>query len=733
MLVVGVALLAAACSGSSGTSEPREPEEPSGVGDDPAPADGVAPESTAADGRADGTAAPDEVPQALGRPLGFDREVFEVPVPASVDDAVSPFRNTLDLVQAGVDAGIWDEVDGIRATLSVVMGELSPDAIPALVELPRFHYSEVVERAVELVDDPTVDDERRAELARLTAFFTAEELTLVEVPVDSVAGAAIETRGDEESATGRSRGAVVVPVAFAPSGPHPALQTSCVRPQEVTVYAAAATGSAVCYTEYQRGDDIILVADLPSSLDISERVFDLIDRAREGYRAISGYELQPVSMLVSPNLSPATGKYAEGEVLAHVASAGSSTCRVAMFASDTLATGTPHLDLTIVHELWHCIQGLWDGRFSGNYFVEEGGADYFAYEVLGQLCTGPQIALGHALDSNTVAGSLLKTDYDGWFFWAYLAEHAGLDPSSISNAHEEIKGGAGTQEVLQARLDDLPSRLNEFYVRLVGPGLACGFRGQQVTSTIVVSQPGPLELGVTDAWVGTRYNLSYEAGKRYEQQGDDGGPLGMANDSKRSSEDGWVVVEEVVLTDCTKKENLYVVPSPPQMGASPVPRKLEVTAAKPGGCDPCVIGTWSLDIGSFERMMESIGGGQDLSIDGTYELTFEPGPPDGSLVYRDARTLAITFPQTGGDFGYSITGGGTATYQNDGQQMSTSGYADSGQVAGIGIPVSQPFENTGDGGAPYTCELDEMTIQVNDQVLTAARVPATPKGTPYFS
>jgi hypothetical protein len=297
-----------------------------------------------------------------------------------------------------------------------------------------------------------------------------------------------------------------------------------------------------------------------------------------------------------------------------------------------------------------------------------------------------------------------------------------------------VFNGADVEATLTGVISDLPTVMNEFFVRLVGPGLACDVKGSKFTSEIPVDQKGPVELVVQSVWHGTRYQLKYAEKKLYEQHAD-GGPIGMAEIDKRPAPDAWVTTRPKVRTECTDGETWMVVVSPPTAGSSAVePRVLEIDAAKPGGCDPCVVGGWSMDIQSFEEYMETLSQGQNIDIAGTYTMNFGFGPPEGQLEYSDDRDIEISFPGTGSALAIRLDGSGSGTYSATGDRVSTNGYSDSGTASITGVPAgaSSPFANSGDGGAPYTCEGDDLTIVVNGSPLYATRTPATERGPAYF-
>ncbi len=696
----------AACSGSSDDAGEPLPSNDSSVSDDIVGSDDEAGTDDAEigdeSGGEDGTPPTSTIFAGV---LGFDREHFDVPVPDEPDELHGTFADAGEVIDAGVDAGVWTEAEGVRAILSVVMGELPASAIPALNTMQRNLYGDAVERAADLLESHSLTADVEADLSRLTQFFVADELP--------------ETGSSLRNAPVGLRSVATT-------------TTDC-GINEANEFSAAP--ALLCYQTHTNGDDQVLIPIHDDAVDIADHVFELIHRARSGYEGYTGFKLQPIRLLVSIDAAPPDADVPTGTVLAHVASAHSGRCRIAIFSTETLATGTPHLDHTIAHELFHCIQDFWPDFPESSKFTSEGGADYFAYQLLG-LCTAEQIELGANLDTHTAENSMLDATYHSWFFWAYLAEQGHLTPQQIASVHENIAGGATVTDALKAAVSDLPAVINEFYARMVGPGLACGFQGSAFTGTpITVDQKGPVQLR-PGLWQGTRYKLEYAKGKLYKQTDDGSGPIGMVDFEKRGDRGSWVVTEPEVRTKCQESETWIAVVTTPEVSpSSDLPHALEVDRADPGGCDPCVVGTWSIDLATFSDYFETLSAGQEIEIAGTYTLNFGPGPPEGNLQFSDQRDIAISFPGADASgLAVRLAGGGSATYQASSTHMSTSGYADSGTASILGGPVtaSSPFSNTGDGGVEYTCDDDLLIAQIDGTPVYANRTPTTPKGTPYF-
>jgi hypothetical protein len=669
--------------------------------------------SVAAEDQSDGSEVGDQS-GAVGR-LGFDAEVYEIPPPAGLFDGDESFPDAVSMIDAGVEAGVWTEADGVRAVISIVVGELPPEAVPAFDELPHSSHREILERAKLLLEDPTVDDAVRADLARLTDFFFSDTYADTQLASEE-SSTEFDSNGEQRVVLAGARGFVEQTGACSSGASQVA---------ELQVFGA--TDTSVCYqVVLNAAGDAIWVPILPDAVDFSDDIFAVIEQARAGYVDLAGSELPKVQLFISTRPSPPdTGDPQGGAFDAHVISSFSTSCRVAVFATDTFFASGQEARFVIAHELFHCIQATWQGAISDK-FTEEGGADYFAYRLLGE-CVATQVALGQALDTKTANGSLLDVDYEGWFYWAFLDEQGYLSPQAIAQLHQAVSEGTPVSEGVSAAVSDLPSVMNEFYVRLVGPGLACDFQGSEVTDTKTVKQKGPIEL-TASLWQGTRYKLDYKKKRLFEQENKGPGRIGMAKFDSRSDEGDWVVTTPEVRTRCAEDEPWIVVVTALD-AASSSSNVVEVTEVSDGVCDACLIGQWDLDMGAVGAVFDKNIPGQSVDVSGSWIFEFGAAAPGASTaIFTEERN----FQMAAGPLVVEQSGTGSGQYTADENTFVVSGYSSTVVASAAGF-TSVPFELLGgDGGAAYECEGDSLAYSVGTDAWFASRIPSTPKGEPYF-
>lgn len=730
---MAIGLLVLGCSGGSdGDGKPVTSTEASADAESDAGATVADSEVTTGDASSDEDAPVEQTPIEVVQ-LGFTVDRFEVPRPGPRSDVVVlldegddegeptgdesavdaaelaafdalPYDDGQDLLDTGIEAGTWTEVEGLRAILSVLLGELPADAIDGFDELRRASHGRLIDRVVEVLDDPAVDAAERADLARLASFFLDDEFPGVPAEDWDPARPTGLRRIEQQRGSG------------------------CQQVEESIHFKAPDT--RLCYVRYTNdaGDIVYVPTDEAISVD-PDAVFEVLEIARTGYRELAETELPPVWVLLSTNELPVKPDQPDRLTWGHALGGGprGGVCRIALFAArETHAT--LRMNMLIAHELFHCIQDRWPG--SGlDEMTTEGGAEYFSYKLLGDC---DPVRWGPQLDRDTARGSLLQQSYPGWFFWAFLEDGGQMSVQEIAQLHRDIAGGVPIDRAVNSAVPDLPATLNEFYVRLIGPGVACGYKGSFFTDTITVSETGPIE--VREAlWYGLRYRLEYSKGIHFEQRDGGAGPIGMAPDDDSRSESGWVKFATDVRPTCKDDDTWIVVPGS-ATDDSIEEREIEVFTADDANCDPCMLGTWQLDLDSIENLFRTLGGGQlppgtDLEISGSWAIAFSAAA-DGTTTFEDRRNVLIAASFNDASVGITIDGNGIGSFTSTGDSVDLIDIVDTAEATLEGF---SGFSSSTDSAAfTYICDGNALSFQVEGQTLQADRVPPIPEGDPYF-
>ena len=478
-----------------------------------------------------------------------------------------------------------------------------------------------------------------------------------------------------------------------------------------------------CFTVYENDDgDRIYISDEQAADGelVAGQVAGMLETARSGFDQLAGTPVPKVDILISPRASVG------GDDLGHAVNS-KRPCRVAIFAPDGFFTAD-NVDFTLAHELFHCVQGVWDGEFGSDQLSEEGGADYFAWKLTGSCAD--QIDWGSTLDQKTAKGSLLDLSYAGWWFWAYLDENRGVSSQSIASLHQGVKLGTPIPDGLEGLVGDVPAVVNEFFVRLVGPGLACELKGNTFTEEepIMIAEEKVVDLAA-QLWQGTRYKLTYEELQRYVQVDQGGGPIGMAKENQRRDEGDWVVYTQEVRTGCEDDEKWVAVVTSPSNGGGT--HSLEVEIAEKGSCDPCMLGFWSVDITTLEKFYEAFSPGENIELGGAWTIGFGPDDDAGDALFTDERDITLMLPDRSSTFSLALSGFGSAEYTANEVTFAVDAYIDGGTASIQGY--SSPFANaSGDGALLYICDGDRLDAQIGNASFVANRVPPTPEDFSYF-
>jgi hypothetical protein len=308
-----------------------------------------------------------------------------------------------------------------------------------------------------------------------------------------------------------------------------------------------------------------------------------------------------------------------------------------------------------------------------------------------------------------------------------------LTPQAIASVHRGVVTGTPVEVGLAAVVPDLPSVLNEFYVRFMGPGLACGARGYLTSGTRNVTERGPVEFDA-GGWIGRRYRVLYAERYRFEQRNDGAGPIGMAEWDDRRGEGAWVRVAPDVRSTCTDEAEWVVIPTALDL-ASSAPHVIEVTEAEDAGCDPCLLGSWELDLDTMsvwaERLAAQAGQGVSVAMVGTWAIRFEVEGADMQRIFGEQRDigLQVTIPQ--GSQTVDLSGSGSGSFSSDGSFFRITDVTDTAQAT-VGGYTSPWSSTTDSGGAPYECGDNDLSFQLEGVTILADRVPALPEGDPYF-
>jgi hypothetical protein len=152
----------------------------------------------------------------------------------------------------------------------------------------------------------------------------------------------------------------------------------------------------------------------------------------------------------------------------------------------------------------------------------------------------------------------------------------------------------------------------------------------------------------------------------------------------------------------------------------PLTPAANVSTAEQAVCDPCLLGTWGLRLGTFSdyitTLVKTEGGDVDgltLLIDGSYTFEFEA---NGALSSDKNITVQALLEDVGVAPSTNVTGSESGRYNADGRQLTVTGWQGD-STASIGEISQSIFSGPEAQSSGYTCE---------DEVLTMTTLPYGP-------
>lgn len=747
-ILLTATLLATACSSSDGdgtdssgapdatnptTQAPDETPAPVDPADESDAADAAdAAEDAASDPTTTEAATEESTTTTTEAPVEITNYEITVPPPAGAADAVDIAGQPVEpvstpasggeVVELGVEQGVWTREEGVAATLRWLLQDIPVDSIPALSQTRSPSFTDLIEIAEETVtstDDGEAAEEIQDLLDRI--FPPLDVLEAVSVERDSTAGeASPEPQGLMQRA----------PVA-APSA-------DCIAVNE-DAFDQLVAGTN-CYAVKTHDSDPVAGYRLrvfyplewngTPKEDVAQLTLDAMVKTTTSIDPFA--DIGNASLIFSQPRPDGV----EGDDLG-VATNATNECTVTIFPTVDGST-TEAFKQLIAHETVHCIQFDNMGT-SGGDFVDEGGAEYFSHWLYPE--GGLEVSHIAEFDQNSLTSPIDTLSYDAWVWWQYLANRS--SPQAVWEMQTRISNGSSIEDEA-----DMEAIFHEFVILWSGPGFPNSGSGTvpgfepRFSSRPTIEDDVTVELPA-DALVAARWNLEYRKERRFTQtrDGDGRAKLAMAEEAKRTNRGDWTEMEEEIRSTCTEPERFVVVAT---HVADSHETKLKVEAEE-AACDPCLLGTWRLDNASFDALIAWIakqGGGGDLgglfTTAGDYFLRFDEEQKWTS--WRTGYTITISAQAQGQTFNFvtTIASIERGTYSTNDEQTrltipeavtvdsrATSDFPfgsvtvgqDSasvtmfGQSQTVGVPGT---EGPQAAAADYTCDEEVLTVTLDD-------------------
>lgn len=705
------------CSGGGGDGEASS-SEPTGDVTDEASNDGD--ETASEPGSAD-----DEVEATTGssEPVGSTEPVdlgpLDTPIPAvepvSVvridDDGTEGAGETeetllpsdlLEVVERGVAAGSFSEAEGIARALNGLSGRgvptqgLGPDAAqePGVTGLTR--------RGTDLLDGDDLDDDDRTLLAdALRIFSPSQEL------LDAISTPA---PGPTAGFANASFGVAPAASASASAPPIEIILGDCfdVIATGVSTSDSLETGDECFHYVEEVVDGNELRVYYSSTWQTDPDQLALVDVALDGLATSIGVfgDLATVGRVNAVFSLGSNGTTLASQSYFDLA----TPCPITLFTSAS-AGSMDKFRQTVAHEVFHCVQdwSFTSAPYATHKWWLEGSAEYFSNVVYPSV--NDEHGWTSGFDSRSMTQNLTQMAYENTVFFQYYANVRG-DGATIDLLRNVSAAGATVDAV--ASTPGMEKLWRDFVVAgaadaIFDTGGGTVGRLERVIRIIPVDAVQAVELE-TSPMRAARYAVRYMKGKRYEQNTDESSHVSVAWANEATDLGAWTEMPVEVRPTCEKNRTYVAVVT---TAAEPVSPKANVSTAEQAVCDPCLLGTWGLQLGTFAdyimTVMESGGEqvpGMSIVMDGSYIFVFEA---DGTMSAEKNFTMVASIENVGAAPATKLTGSESGRYNADGDRITVTGWQGE-STASIGDISSSVFSDAQGEASGYTCEDDVLTL-----------------------
>ncbi len=297
-------------------------------------------------------------------------------------------------------------------------------------------------------------------------------------------------------------------------------------------------------------------------------------------------------------------------------------CPISIFGN-AWGDGPDAFEQVVAHEAWHCIQH-YDGFPmevpAGTAWYREGGAEFFSNVAFPS--NDYESRATPIFDRRSVSMPLDELSYEAWMWWQYLSNLSG--ESFVADLHRSMmqSGGNGVDE-----LSGLDETFHNFIVEFAagtlkdqdGTGLPRAIYYRPARSVAKDDAGRTIDAAVAQ-YVGGRWLLPYDPKLRVFQSDattTTGGRLSSVDWAKRSVLGEWTGVAPEVRSTCGAPSHHAFVGTSLTSDQNFV---VQIDRVEEAACDPCVLGTWSLRLDTFQSLLENGMAAEGAPIPGRHRV-----------------------------------------------------------------------------------------------------------------
>ncbi len=690
-VVLLAVLVPAACSGDDdATPENTEPTvlAPSVPDDSGAPSDSP----------------PSDSP-VVTDPVEFEQPAIPVPPPDMVStigldgeevEAISLPVDLLAQVRRGVEAGSFSQAEGIARALDGVSGRTEPTDGLGLDDVMEAGLTGLTRQAADLI--------RGGELSADDADLLQASLAIYSPSQDL-----LDRISEPAPGSGVSGFANASFVTASAAGPIDIVGLDCIDilANGISDDSDLDTGGACFYfVEAMIGGNQLRVY-YPTAWEDDEGRRALVETALDGlatsvvvYGELATVgDINAVFSLTDSGTALAQQSYFDD----------GAPCPITLFPAASEEATESFLQ-TVAHETFHCVQD-WSYEtepYDTHKWWLEGSAEYFSNVVY--PAANDEHAWTSTFDVNSLTNDPTGMSYENTVFFQYFANVEGA--TGVIDLLESVSSAGATLDSLASvdRMDEIwQDFVTAFVVDAVfDPGGGTVGGGVSFDSAFTIDREQTIDYD-TMPMRATRHRTRYVKGTHFEQNTNDATLYAVADRREFDDINAWTKMPVDVRPTCEDPISYIVV-----VTTVDEPRTLltEVTNAEDAVCDPCLLGTWGLQLQTFADYIVTLISSEgaaipnlELRIDGSYEFEFTA---DGTLrTDRDLRVKPIVAglgaPET------TITGTENGRYDSDGGRLTVSGLQGD-STADVGGVSASVFNGPDGASTSYTCDSSVLTM-----------------------
>lgn len=613
-----------------------------------------------------------------------------------------------EVVDAGIAAGRWDELHGLELVLGYALGAVPSDQVPGVDSVQTGELNELLQRANSLAMSGQYSDEQLAGLRRWYALAVPGPDVM-----QALAGSARRVNGVTRTPAG-----AVLAAALSPGGHS---QANGAAPDCVPVDPAAFStwgDYESCYLMYEDSvEGVTLRVFYPAWFEGDPTVADLPLRARDALvRSAQTYsKFAPIGDvdLIFSQTDPAGHDalaVADSDATFGYASRGAA-CPITIFPSATISESDP-FEGTVAHEAWHCVQresGYPRGVAPGQAWYVEGGADYFANLV------SPITFWWWKFDDKSTHVPLFDMSYEAAVWWQFLGNRD--SPKAVADFMKQMAlDGDGGHSAMKGYGTIFHQFVIDYVAGVItlpqGGTLPAATHASQLTETVSKDDKGRDIKADVNPFVAVRLGVHYQQQLRVLESDESTADVdvGMVERAQRSEPRAWAGVFPEVRSKCNQDAKYVVVATTEKIQTS-ASTPIHVDDIQQASCDPCLLGTWDLDLNSFQSMLTGAMAGslpKGASLSGHYYISF-----DDAGAYQEQRDKLTIFSSFSGfSMKTVIDGFAHGTYTADGQNVTVSDLTDDYVKVTTGGQTFAEGSQILNGAGTYACGTDDLTLTV---------------------